>query len=107
MTSLDWDPEIPDALLEALADAALVDPDRISEHARAGRGYDDPGDTLRPRELDLLRCLSHGMTVEMAADTLGITFETARQHARGARYVLRAKTQTQAVAVAIRRGLIA
>lgn len=61
---------------------------------------------LRPRELEVLRCLSHGLTVEMAAEVMGCAFETAKNHAKNARYCLGAKNQAHAIAIAIRKGLI-
>lgn len=62
---------------------------------------------LTDAELQVLRCLSHGMTVSMAADALSLSFETVRRRLRRIRYLLEAKTATHAVALAIRQGLIA
>jgi DNA-binding CsgD family transcriptional regulator len=63
-------------------------------------------ESLSRREREVLLLLSHGCTVAQAADALGIGYESARSHKDGARFKLRAKNTTQAVATAIRRGLI-
>jgi DNA-binding CsgD family transcriptional regulator len=57
---------------------------------------------LSPQERRVLLCLSHGMTLSMAADVIGIDWETARSHNRRARLKLYAKNQTHAVALALR-----
>jgi DNA-binding CsgD family transcriptional regulator len=51
-------------------------------------------------------CLSHGLTEREAADVLGIAYFTVRKHTARARLFLAAKTNTHAVALAIRMGLI-
>ena len=89
MSLPEWDD--PDRRADAL--------DRVAD--ALGR-YEQP----TRRQIDVLRCLSHGMTEQMAADVLGIGHQTVRKLARQARSRLAAKTATHAVAVAIRRGLL-
>jgi DNA-binding CsgD family transcriptional regulator len=81
--------------------------DRLVPEAEIGRFVRTSGRAMpSARETDVLRCLSHGMNARHAADALGITWETAREHTKNVRYVLKAKTATHAVAIALRRGLI-
>lgn len=61
---------------------------------------------LTPPELRVLTCISHGMTYEMAANTLGVSRNTVISQRETAVLKLRAKTTTHAVAQAIRQGLI-
>lgn len=59
-----------------------------------------------PRYLVILQALARGRTITGAADELGISLNTARTHMHKARAELEAKTTPQAVAIAIRQGLI-
>ena len=80
-------------------------PDRLIQAvygAPAGRWRDTP----TRAELDVLRCLSHGMTLVGAADELGRSYQTVLSQVRSARRRLRAKSNPQAVAIVIRRRLI-
>lgn len=90
---------MPDGLLHDLGQALIVTemPSRAS-YARQPE--------LTASNLRVLRCMAHGMTSRMAADALGIAVETVRENLKAARYRLRAKNTTHAVAEAIRRGLI-
>ena len=62
---------------------------------------------LSKREREILRLLSHGMTNEAIGRELFISPETVRTHVRRAIAKLDAKTRTQAVATALRGGMIA
>jgi DNA-binding NarL/FixJ family response regulator len=92
--------------------AALV---RALEAVLAGRSYLDPGvsrartvsSNLTPRELDVLKLLAEGLQHEEIGRRLGISSETVRTHLRKACDRLGAATRTQAVATALRMGLIA
>lgn len=77
--------EVPDKLLRDLARVSITPPEN---------------------ELQLLRCLSHGMTVAMAAETVGKTDSATRLDLEYARIRLSAKNNTHAVAIAIRSELI-
>jgi DNA-binding NarL/FixJ family response regulator len=61
---------------------------------------------LSKREREILRLLSSGMTNEEIGGELFISPETVRTHVRRAISKLGAKTRTQAVATALREGLI-
>jgi DNA-binding NarL/FixJ family response regulator len=80
----------------------------------AGRSYLDPAlrtgarrsGKLTERELDVLRLLADGLPHEEIGRRLGIGSETVRTHLRKASERLGAATRTQAVAIALRLGLI-
>ena len=61
---------------------------------------------LTGRERDVLELLAAGLQLEVIAQRLGIGLETVRTHVRKASARLGAANRTQAVAIAIRRGLI-
>jgi DNA-binding CsgD family transcriptional regulator len=76
-------------------------------HARMSASMCRPfSDELGELELAVLRCLSRGMTAQMAADANFFALDTVKTHLKGARYRLRAKNTTHACCEAIRRGLI-
>ena len=63
--------------------------------------------TLTLRERQVLAALAEGMTRKEIAWQLGVTERTVRLHTRRACERLGAQTPTQAVAIAIRRRLLA
>jgi DNA-binding NarL/FixJ family response regulator len=98
-----------------LKEAPLADLIRALEAALDGNSYLDPalvkpprpGGKLTQRELDVLGLLAEGLQHEEIGRRLGISSETVRTHLRKASDRLGAATRTQAVATALRRGLIA
>ncbi|HVW90219.1 MAG TPA: response regulator transcription factor [Gaiellaceae bacterium] len=98
-----------------LKEAPLADLVRALEAALAGGSYLDPavkradtgGGKLTQRELDVLGLLAEGLQHEEIGNRLGISSETVRTHLRKACDRLGAATRTQAVATALRHGLIA
>jgi DNA-binding NarL/FixJ family response regulator len=90
------------ALREVANGGRYVDP------ALAGRAVGpEPASTrLTERELDVLRLLAEGLSHEEIGARLSIASETVRTHSRKAAERLGAKTRTQAVASAIRLGLV-
>lgn len=98
-----------------LKEAPLADLVRALESALAGGSYLDPavartpgrGGRLTERELDVLGLLAEGLQHEEIGRRLGISSETVRTHLRKACDRLGASTRTQAVATALRMGLIA
>ncbi len=101
------------AVAVVLKEAPLVDLVRALEAALAGRSYLDPALGSRPlparltaRELDVLGLLAEGLPHEEIGRRLGISSETVRTHLRKASDRLGAATRTQAVATALRLGLI-
>jgi len=61
---------------------------------------------LTARERDVLELLARGLRHEQIAERLGIGSETVRSHVRNASERLGAVNRTQAVAIAVRHGLI-
>ena len=103
----------------ALKEAPLSDLLRAVEAVAAGRSHVDPAlasgsllvrgmdrSALTERELDVLRLLAEGLGHEEMGRRLSISPETVRTHVRKAVDRLGAGTRTQAVATALRRGLI-
>lgn len=104
------------AIALVLKEAPLADLGRALGAVLAGRSYVDPGvvqqhgaDTfgLTTRELEVLTLVAEGLSHEQIGARLGIGAETVRTHLRKASTRLGAATRTQAVAVALRLGLIA
>jgi DNA-binding NarL/FixJ family response regulator len=101
-----------------LKDAPLDDLVRALRSVHDGRPYVDPGlaplglvrgsarSALTPREVEVLRLLADGLSHEEIGRQLEIGPETVRTHARKAADRLGARTRTQAVAKAIRLGLL-
>lgn len=99
----DVDADWPDRLLHDLArtpiayEEDLIYSGSYTTHARAD---------LSDRELEVLRCASHGLDMEHIADLLCISIDTVKCHLKAARYRLKAKNTTHACCLAIRQGLI-
>jgi DNA-binding NarL/FixJ family response regulator len=81
-----------------------VDPALGATLIRAGSGTKHP--SLSAREREILRFLSEGKSNKEIAEALGISPDTVRTYIRRAMEKLDADTRTQAVAIAIRSGLI-
>jgi DNA-binding NarL/FixJ family response regulator len=90
---------------------------RAIRAAHGGDFYVDPalsstivleeGDrTLTARQREILQMLADGMQTEAVARRLGLSTETVRTHTKRILAKLHADTRTQAVAIAIRNGLI-
>jgi DNA-binding NarL/FixJ family response regulator len=102
------------AVALVLKEAPLADLVRALEAALGGGSYLDPalagdaepGKKLTQRELDVLELLAEGLQHEEIGRRLGISSETVRTHLRKACDRLGAATRTQAVATALRLGLI-
>jgi DNA-binding CsgD family transcriptional regulator len=94
--------EIPARLIRALERAPLV-AEAVIDHAPVCVNVTE----LTKRERETLTLISHGCTLLQAAEALGIGYETARTHRDTARFKLRAKNTTHAVAKALRGGIIA
>jgi DNA-binding NarL/FixJ family response regulator len=98
-----------------LKEAPLADIARALVSVRAGRTYIDPGAGRvdgagpvepTPRELDVLNLVADGLTQAEIGVRLGIGAETVRTHVHKACKRLDAATTTQAVATALRLGLL-
>lgn len=84
-----------DALLVAPADRATGSRDR------------DPVEHLSPREIEVLELVAEGLPNKAIAARLGISDQTAKFHVASICGKLGVANRTEAVRVAIRRGLIA
>lgn len=85
-----------ETVLPPAATAALL------EQLRGG----GPGESLSPREGEVLRHVAAGLTNKAIALKLGISEHTVKFHLGSAMSKLGAASRAEAVAVAIRRGLI-
>jgi two-component system nitrate/nitrite response regulator NarL len=103
-----------------LKDAPLADLVRALETIQDGGRYLDPalardtlaqakptGPRLTRRETEVLTLLADGLSHEEIGRELSISAETVRTHVRKACERLDARTRTQAVATALRLGLLA
>jgi DNA-binding CsgD family transcriptional regulator len=89
-----------DHLLRDIARAPLLPDER-------GIGLPTPGSmNLTPAELRVVEAMSRGLTAEMAGDLFDVSPETVKTQLKAARYRLRGKNTTHAVANALRLGLI-
>ena len=76
-------------------------------HRRSpGDGPEGYQETLTVRETQVLRMLAHGLGNKEIAGQLGISDHTAKFHVAQILAKLRAGSRTEAVAIAIRRGLV-
>ena len=97
-------------------DAPLEDLRRALESVAAGGSYVDPAASsqligtqdvgVTQRERDVLRHLAEGLSNDEVGALLFISGETVRAHVKKASRKLGAQNRTQAVALAIRAGLI-
>lgn len=85
---------------------------RLVEHASGlvartmVSGFDDQGSDLTPKEVQVLDLISDGNTSESIAETLRISVHTVNTYIRNVCEKLEAANRTQAVAKAIRSGII-
>ena len=78
--------QILSALQEVQAGGAPMTPviaRKVLSFSRQGpKNNDALLDALSPREMEVLQCLSRGLSYKMVADALGISIETVRSHVR-------------------------
>jgi DNA-binding NarL/FixJ family response regulator len=65
-----------------------------------------PEAPLSPREIEILQQVAYGSTTKEVADALGISFHTVKTHLERIFEKLGANDRAQAVAIAIRQGLV-
>ena len=89
-------------------DAALTRVLFAVEGMREANRHDPnrPRVALTKDERMALAAMSHGLTRRQAGELLGAPMETVASRLERARMILRSKNTTQAVAVALRQGLI-
>jgi DNA-binding NarL/FixJ family response regulator len=91
------------ALEAAVAGRKYVDATLAARALMKPRGMRSP---LTPREYDVLRLLAEGLGNDEIGARLGISGETVRTHVHKACERLGASTRTQAVATALRGGML-
>jgi putative two-component system response regulator len=64
------------------------------------------GSNLTPRELDILRLIATGWVNKQIAQQLGLSLNTIRNHAKNILHKLQAHSKLEAVATAVREGII-
>ncbi|MDP3444441.1 MAG: response regulator transcription factor [Ignavibacteria bacterium] len=104
----------PSRLLEAIKDAneggspmsSLIARQVINVFQQNQNKKNDNEDQLSQREIEVLTSLSTGNNYQEIADSLFISVDTVRHHIRNIYRKLHVHSQSEAVAKAIRRGLI-
>jgi DNA-binding NarL/FixJ family response regulator len=91
------------AVLAVAAGLVVADPDLERREPEPGGS---PGDDLTPREMQVLRLLAEGKPNKGIAFDLGVSEHTAKFHVGSILSKLDAGSRTEAVTIAIRRGLL-
>ena len=101
--------DVSGAVRAVMAGEVLLPPEVIGTIARRleVQSAIRPVQSLTARELEVLSHLSAGESSRHIAATLDISTETVRSHVQAIRRKLGARSRLEAVATAIRRGLIA
>jgi len=92
------------------ADAILIDPARPDGSARLARIDRDERpapEPLTPREIQVLELLAEGLSNKAIAASLGVSDQTVKFHVASISGKLGAANRTEAVRIAVSRGLIA
>jgi len=98
MLQFQFDLKQKDAELDRLK---LEKQDWINQRAKSTNIYH-----LTPRELTILKLLTEGLSYKQTAAQLGITYETTKEHVGNLYKKLGVKTNTEAVAKAMKEGLV-
>lgn len=96
--------EIVNRILKAMSFYPLVPEHEIEVYMRGANIY--RGEPLTKVQLDALRYLSRGLTLDQTADALFKSPDTIKTQMKSVRYKLHAKTTMHACCEAIRQGLI-
>ncbi|MDA1330577.1 MAG: response regulator transcription factor [Chloroflexi bacterium] len=82
----------------------------LDEHTEnPTRAYSDPGDPYEPlsrREMEVLECVTQGMSNKEIAVALGISHQTVKNHVTAVLRKLRVDDRTQAAVYALRQGWV-
>jgi DNA-binding NarL/FixJ family response regulator len=101
--------QIAEAVRQAVEGGSPLSPEvarRMVEHFRRSGAAPEPDGRLTDQERELLRLLSEGHSYAAAAERLGISINTVRDHVRSLYAKLHVHSKSQAVSTALRRGLI-
>lgn len=88
--------------IRAVASGQRWIPEEVAKRLESRRFFEE----LTPRELQVLNQLAKGLANKQIADVLNITENTTKWYLKGILAKLRAADRTEAVAVAIQRGII-
>jgi DNA-binding NarL/FixJ family response regulator len=94
-------------LAEARADRSRVDAWLVIPVPRDDEDDDPPLEELTGRECQVLELMAEGFPNKGIAERLGISDQTAKFHVASVCAKLRVSNRTEAVRIAIRRGLVA
>jgi DNA-binding NarL/FixJ family response regulator len=81
----------------------------VGQTEQAARPYSDPGDPFHPlskREMEVLECVTLGMSNKEIASDLGISHQTVKNHVTAILRKLGVEDRTQAAVYALRRGWV-
>jgi DNA-binding NarL/FixJ family response regulator len=99
--------ELVNAARLAMQGKAVIHPSLTQAFIEEVRLVDrKPEAPLSPREIEILQQVAYGATTKEAADELGISFHTVKTHLERIFEKLGANDRAQAVAIAIRQGLV-
>jgi two-component system, NarL family, response regulator LiaR len=98
--------QLADAIRAAHAGRSTLAPEAADVLVRAVSAPREVGETLSPREREVLRLMSEGLTNADIADRLVIGVSTVKTHVSSVMAKLGVATRTEACSVAIRRGLV-
>jgi DNA-binding NarL/FixJ family response regulator len=100
--------ELVNAAKQAMAGKAVIHPTLTQAFIEEVQLVDrKPSEApLSPREIEILQKVAYGATTKEVADQLGISFHTVKTHLERIFEKLGANDRAQAVAIAIRQGLV-
>ena len=88
--------------LRAVAEGGTWIPEEVSDRLASKTSFEN----LTARELDVLNEIATGLSNKEIAGRLGISLHTAKEHVRNILAKLRVAYRTEAVSVAVKRGII-
>ena len=95
------------AALAAVLEGLTVSDPTLEPPSGESLDLDDIGESLTPRELEVLGRIAEGLSNKAIAARLGIRESTVKDHVNSLLDKLGAQSRTEAVTLALRRGLIA
>jgi DNA-binding NarL/FixJ family response regulator len=101
--------ELINAAQNAMQGKAVIHPSLTQAFIEEVQLVDRPSGgaaPLSPREVEILQKIAYGATTKEVADQLGISFHTVKTHLERIFEKLGANDRAQAVAIAIRQGLV-